>query len=463
MEIGDEAGQARKVIVSTVIGGTFEWFDFMVYGYFSSLIARTFFSGVGRGESMLLTFATFAVGFLARPVGGVVMGMYADRAGRMKALSWIMVAMSVGSLLLGLTPGYATWGIAAPALVVAGRLVQGFAVGAQFALSSVSIYEVAPPGKKMFYGSFNMLSLGLAAMFSSGGSYLLSRYLSHAAMAEWGWRVPFLIGALVGPLGFYIRHHVDESAAFQRMRARPAARAPAGVRARAFVRENGDALVCAIGVMIAGTSLNYVWNAYLPNYAQSQLHLPLSSSLQAVFVTSILSCVLSPLFGKLADRIGPYRLFCCFIAGWLVCVFPLFWYLLDAPTANRLMIVHLIGMLFLTLQGAAHPGMLVQIFTVEGRSTGVAIAYNSSVTLFGGLAPFYISVVAHLTDARFIPPSYLFGTSLLAIALVLATRTGRHSIRHDCAQRGRGDAVHAGEFAGSGGTVPAHEQTQARP
>lgn len=313
MHTDDEAWKIRKVIVSTVIGGTFEWFDFMVYGYFSSTIAQVFFASVNRGESLLLTFATFAVGYLMRPIGGVVMGMYADRAGRVKALSWIMVAMSAGSLLLGLTPGFATLGLAAPILVVVGRLVQGFAVGAQFALSSVTIYEVAPPNQKMFYGSFNMMSLGIAAMLSSGCSFLLSRHLQQAEMAEWGWRVPFLIGALVGPIGFYIRHHVGESEEFRRIQARPAARAPVGKRMRDFVREDGDALVCAIGVMMAGTSLHHVWHAYLPHYAQSQLHLPLSSSLQAVFVTSAISCVLSLVFGKLADRVGPYRLFCFFI------------------------------------------------------------------------------------------------------------------------------------------------------
>ncbi|MFL9945124.1 MFS transporter [Paraburkholderia agricolaris] len=447
MRTDSEETKIRKVIVSTVIGGTFEWFDFMVYGYFSGLIARAFFGGAGRDESLLLTFATFAVGFLVRPIGGVVMGMYADRAGRVKALSWIMVAMSIGSLLLGLTPGSATLGLAAPMLVVIGRLVQGFAVGAQFALSSVTIYEVAPPGKKMFYGSFNMLSLGIAAMLSSGCSFLLSKHLSHAEMAEWGWRVPFLIGALVGPLGFYIRHHLAESDEFHRMQARPAARAPLGQRMREFIRENGDALVCAMGVMIAGTSLNYVWNAYLPNYAQYQLHLSLSSSLQAVFVTSIMACVLSPVFGKLADRIGAYRLFCFFIAGWMTCVFPLFWYLLASPTETRLMVVQLIGMLFVTLQGAAHPGMLVQIFTVQGRSTGVAISYNTAVMLFGGLAPLYISVVARFTDAHFIPPSYLFGTSLLAITLVLISRTGRRVLKEDRMAR-RSGAVLAANCSG---------------
>lgn len=436
MDTRSEARKIRKVIVTTVAGGTFEWFDFAVYAYFSGLIARTFFAGVNRGESLLLTFATFAVGFLVRPIGGVVMGMYADRAGRVKALSWIMVAMSAASLLVALTPGYATLGLAAPVLIVIGRLMQGFAVGAQFALSSVTIYEVAPPGKKMFYGSFNMLSLGFAAMLSSGCSYLLTSHLSHDALAAWGWRVPFLIGALVGPIGFYIRHHIGESDDFHRMQARASAQAPALARARQFLRENGDALVCAMGVMMAGTSLNYVWNAYLPNYAQFQLHLSLGSTLRGVFVTSLVMCVLSPVFGKLADRIGAYRLFCFFIVGWMTCVFPLFWYLLAQPSEHRLMFVQVIGMLFLTLQGAAHPGMLVKIFTVQGRSTGVAIAYNTAVMLFGGLAPFYISVVARVTDARFIPPGYLFGTSLLAIALVLLTRTGRRVLQSDRAERG---------------------------
>ncbi|MFM0739650.1 MFS transporter [Paraburkholderia xenovorans] len=431
MDAGNDTKKIWKTIASTVIGGTFEWFDFMVYSYFSSTIARVFFPSVDRSGALLLTFATFAVGFLARPIGGVVMGMVADRIGRVKVLSWIMIMMSVGSLLLGLTPGFATLGLAAPLLVVIGRLVQGFAVGAQFALSSVTIYEVAPPHRKMFYGSFNMVSLGIAVLLSSGCSYFLSSHLSHANLDAWGWRVPFLIGALVGPIGFYIRHHVKESDDFHAMQARPAARAPVGTRLRDFVRDNGDAVLCAMGVMIAGTSLNYVWNAYLPAYAQIQLHLSLSSTLQSVFVTSIVSCVLSPVFGMLADRVGAYRLFCFFIAGWLVCVFPLFWYLLADPGVTRLMLVQLIGMLFLTLQGAAHPGMLVKIFTVQGRSTGVAMSYNTSVMLFGGLAPFYISVVARFTDARFVPPGYLFGTGLLAVVLVLATRTGRRVLHED--------------------------------
>jgi len=447
MHTDSETKNIWKVIVSTVIGSTFEWFDFMVYGYFSGMIAQVFFPGIKHSESLLLTFAAFAMGFLVRPIGGVVMGMYANRVGRIKALSWIMVAMSMASLILGLTPGFAILGLAAPILLVVSRVVQGFSIGAQFSLSSVTIYEVAPPDKKMFYCSFNMLSLGLAAMLSSGCGFLLSQHLSHTEMGEWGWRIPFLIGALVGPIGFYIRHHIGESEEFHRMQAHPATQAPLSKRMRTFIREDGDALACGMGVMIAGTSLSYVWGAYLPNYAQFQLHLPLSSSLQAIFFTSIVMCVLSPVFGKLADRVGPYRLFCIFIASWLTCVFPLFWYLLAAPTAMRLMVVYLIGTLFVTLQGAAHPGMLVKIFTVQGRSTGVALAYNAAVMLFGGLAPFYISLVARFTDSRIIPPSYLFGTSLLAITLVLLTRTGRRMVQIDRMKRGS-YAASASDYTG---------------
>ncbi|MFK4447373.1 MHS family proline/betaine transporter-like MFS transporter [Caballeronia udeis] len=461
MGVQSEARKIRKVVLSTVIGGTFEWFDSMAYAYFSSIIAPQFFSTTDRRESLLLAFAALAVGFLMRPIGGIMMGLYADRVGRVKALSMIMVAMSGGSLLLGLTPGASTLGLVAPLLLVVARLVHGFAVGGQFALSSVTIYEVAPAGKKMFYGSFNMLSISIATMLSAGSSYFLSTHLSHGALEAWGWRVPFLVGALVGPIGFYIRHHIGESNEFLQMRAHQAVRLPLGNRARDFVHENGDALLCAVGVMIAGTSLSYVWKVYLPNFAQAQLHLSLSSSLQGIIVMSMVSCVVSPLFGKLADRVGAYRLFFFFIGGWLTCVFPLFWFLLAEPTTRRLMMVQAVGELFLALQGAAHPGMLVQIFTVQGRSVGVAIAYNTAVTLFGGLAPFYISLISQFTDARYIPPSYLFCTGLVAVLLVLATRTGRRVLQEDRMAR-RSGAIPVSNSPGPASVECASESTGLR-
>ncbi|MEX3630557.1 MAG: MFS transporter [Burkholderia sp.] len=328
MTASHERGKLRRVIVSTVVGGTFEWFDFLVYAYFSSTIAHECFAGIAHGGSLLLTFVNFALGFLVRPIGGVVMGALRRWCRAREGAVLDMVAMSAGSQLPALTPGYATLGVFASLLVLAGRLVQGFAVGSQFALSSVTVYEVAPAGRRMFYGSFNMVAMAVAVMLSSGISYLLTEHLSHQALGSWGWRVPFLLGALVGPVGFWLRHHVDESDTFRRMQARPVARLKAPARVRAFLRGNGDAVLCAMGVMMVGTSLNYVWHVYLPTYAQQLLHLSLSSSLHGVCATSIVGCLLSPVFGLLADRIGADRLFCWFIAAWALSVFPLFWFLL---------------------------------------------------------------------------------------------------------------------------------------
>ena len=210
--------------------------------------------------------------------------------------------------------------------------------------------------------------------------------------------------------------------------------------------------------MIAGTSLSYVWKVYLPNFAQAQLHLSLSSSLRGIIVMSMVSSVVSPLFGKVGDRVGAYRLFFFFIGGWLTCVFPLFRFLLFEPTAHRLMMVQAVGELFLALQGAAHPRMLVQIFTVQGRSVGGAIAYNTAVTLFGGLAPFYISLISQFTDVRYIPPSYLFCTGLVAVLLVPATRTGRRVLQEDRMAR-RSGATSVPNSSGSTGVDCASENT----
>jgi MHS family proline/betaine transporter-like MFS transporter len=274
----------HRVIVASVIGNAFERFDFMAYVYFSKIIAAVFFSVGNSVVSMSLALATFASGFLVRPIGGVLLGMYADRVGRTHALSLVMLIMCAGTLLLGLAPGYATLGLAAPLLVLLARLIQGLAIGGQFSLLSVIIGGTAPTDKKMFCGSFNMSSQALAVLLSSGCSHLLTNRLSSAARMNWGWRVPFLIGALVGPLGFYIRHHIVEPPEFEAVRKQVRSGVARVFRLRNFVREQGDAALCAMSVMIIGTASNYLWNAYLPVYVERQLHLPLKSALLGTFV-----------------------------------------------------------------------------------------------------------------------------------------------------------------------------------
>jgi len=430
-----ESRQARRALVASVIGNGFEWFDFMAYVYFSKIIAAVFFSVGSSVVSMSLALATFALGFLVRPVGGVLLGIYADRVGRTRTLSLVMLMMCAGTLLLGLAPGYATLGVAAPLMVLLARLIQGLAIGGQFSLSSVVVVETAPPGKKMFYGSFNMSSQALAMLLSSGCSYLLINNLSTSSLATWGWRVPFLIGALVGPLGFYIRHNIAESPEFEALRKQVRTGATRAFRLRDFVREQGDAALCAMGVMIIGTASNYLWNAYLPVYVEHQLHLPLKSALLGTFIGGVINFLLFPVSGKLADKFGAYRLFYPLVISWLLCTFPLFWFVVSAPSLTRLFIAQIIASIFQVAIAGPHPGMLATIFPAKARSTGVALSYNLAVTLFGGLAPLTVATLTEVTGSQYVPAFYVVFAALVSLALVAFTRTGQTALASDRADK----------------------------
>jgi MFS family permease len=416
-------GMVRRAIFASVLGNGLEWFDFLVYGYFSKIIAQVFFPADSGFVSIALTLATFAVGFLVRPLGGILLGLYADRFGRRHALSTLIVAMAISTLLMGLTPSYASIGVVAPLLIVFARLLQGLSVGGQFATASAMLVEYAPPGKKMFYGSFNMSSQAFALLLSSGFGWVLTTHLTHAQLVSWGWRVPFLMGSLAGPLGFYIRHRVAESPEFERLRSR--GDMPKRQSVRAFFRDNRDAVICAMGVIIVGAATNYVWHSYLSLFVERQLHLPLSSALLGAFVSGVLNVFLYPLSGKLADRFGPYRCFYPVIIAWVLVSYPLFHYVVSAPSVERLFIAQIIATVFLAAMSGPHPGMLATLFPVRNRSTGVALSYNIAVTLFGGLAPLTITWLTHLTGSSLTPAFYLIFAGLVSLAMVFFTKSGR--------------------------------------
>ena len=414
----------RRAIFASVLGNGLEWFDFLIYGYFSKIIAQVFFPGDNAFVSIALTLATFAVGFLVRPLGGILLGLYADRVGRRRALSLLIVSMAASTLLMGLTPSYATIGVAAPLFIVLARLLQGLSVGGQFATASAMLVEYAPPGKKMFYGSFNMSSQAFALLLSSGVGWLLTTQLSHAQLVSWGWRLPFLMGSLAGPMGFYIRHRVAESPEFEALRGH-SGDAPPRQSVREFFRNNSDAVICAMGVIIVGAATNYVWHSYLSLYVERQLHLPLSTALLGAFVSGALNLFLFPLSGKLADRYGPYRCFYPVVIAWVICAYPLFHFVITQPTPLHLFIAQMIATVFLAAMSGAHPGMLATLFPVRNRSTGVALSYNIAVTLFGGLAPLTITWLTHLSGSSLTPAFYLIFAGLVSLTMVYFTKSGR--------------------------------------
>jgi MFS transporter, MHS family, proline/betaine transporter len=416
-----EKSVLRKVVIASVIGNGLEWFDFVSYGYFATMIARAFFPATSPFLSIMLTFATFAIGFVARPIGGILLGAYADRHGRRQALTVLIGMMAFGTLTLGLTPSYATIGIAAPLIVIFGRIVQGISIGGEFASATALLVEYVPENRRMLFGSFQMSSQAVGRVFAAGIGLLVITAFPPTAVHSWAWRLPFLLGALVGPFGFYIRYRMAESPEYQHLQEATPDRVKAPVRT--VLSRFGIPLVCAFGLVIVGTATTYVWNNYLPVYVVRELHLPLWEDLFGVMLTSAIDIFVCVLGGWLADRVGAYRMFFCLTAVTALVSYPLFAYVLAAPSFTRLLEAQLVALTLYGLLTSLAPGMLASLFPVEVRSTGMAISYNVVVTVFGGFSPLTITWMIHTTKSDLVPAFYLIAAAFLSLVVVGSTQT----------------------------------------
>jgi MFS transporter, MHS family, proline/betaine transporter len=416
-----ESRMRRRVILASILGNGLEWFDFVSYGYFASIIAKVFFPAASD-LSLVLTYATFAVGFVVRPVGGIVLGAYADRYGRRQALSLLIVMMAFGTLTLGLTPAYASIGIAAPIIIVLGRVVQGISIGGEFGSATAMLVEYAPANRRMMFGSFQMSSQALGRVLATAIGLGVLLTFPPATVQDGAWRIPFLIGSLVGPFGFYVRYRLAESPEFRRLQehAPDVARAPV----REVLQRHWLPLICAIGLTIIGTSLTYIWNTYLPTYVVEQLHLPLWQGLFGVAVTSAIGIGTCVLGGWLADVYGPYRMFFLFTAISALISYPMFAYVLAAPGFERLFLAQLVVLTVFGLLQGSGPGLLAGLFPVSVRSTGMAISYNVGVTVFGGFAPLTVTWLIATTGSKLMPAFYIIAAGVLSIVVVGSTLSG---------------------------------------
>jgi MFS transporter, MHS family, proline/betaine transporter len=416
-----ESHMRRRVVLASILGNGLEWFDFVSYGYFASIIAKVFFPA-GSDLSLMLTYASFAVGFVVRPIGGIVLGAYADRYGRQRALALLIGMMAFGTLTLGLTPAFATIGIAAPIIIVLGRVVQGISIGGEFASATALLVEFAPANRRMMFGSFQMSSQAVGRVLATAIGLGVLLTFPPATVQDGAWRIPFLIGSLVGPFGFYVRYRLAESPEFQRLQQQAAEieRAPL----RDELKHHWLSVICAIGLTIIGTSLTYIWNTYLPTYVVEQLHLPLWQGLFGVAVTSALGIGTCVFGGWLADTYGPYRMFFLFTVISALISYPMFAYVLAAPGFDRLFLAQFVVLtVFGLLQGSA-PGLLAGLFPVAVRSTGMAISYNVGVTVFGGFAPLTVTWLIAITGSKLMPAYYIIAAAALSISVVGATLNG---------------------------------------
>ncbi|MND75030.1 Alpha-ketoglutarate permease [compost metagenome] len=400
----------RKAIVAATLGTIVEYTDWVIYATFSSILARQFFPGDNNFTALLSVLAVFAVGFLMRPIGGAVLGVFADRYGRKKGLTLSILLMSLASLVIGICPNYESIGIAAPIILVLARLTQGFSAGGEFGSASAFLIESAPSDRRAFAGSWQWFAINAGTLVSFLLGYVLASIGSDTALEEWGWRVAFVIAALLGLLTLWIRLSVRETEVFKSRVKKTVEKSPL----RDIFTKHRKDVVRVIGVAMAGNLLNYVWMVSYPSQVHLITGMSIRDTLLAGSVAVGVSLLLMPFAGMLADRIGRRPLLIAFALCAAAWAWPSFGLLHQGITLVEVTIIQTISMVILTGFGAASAVTMAEQFPAEVRVTGIALPYALSVTLFGGTSPY---IMTAMTGAGY---GHLFWIYLVVICLISA-------------------------------------------
>lgn len=385
-----------KLVVATSLGNALEWFDISVYAYFAAYLSKAFFPTKDPTTSLLLTFGSFALTFLARPIGGVLLGTYADRYGRKASLLLSITMMTCGTSAVALMPSFEQIGVLAPLLVILARLVQGFSAGGEFGSSTAFLVEHMP-GRRGFVASWQFASQGMSSLLGAGFGALLTSTLSSEALQSWGWRIPFLFGALIGPVGLYIRNRIDDATA------PPAEKHDTPIR-NVLVTQKFRVLL-GVGAIATATSVNYLI-IYMPTYVVKALHLSPTVGYLAAFAAGIASITLNPVAGWLSDRVGRtiYLIIMCTVL--LLAIFPVFLLLASKPGGIVIVLtVLLLGSLKALYLGAV-AALMSELFPPSTRATGLGLSYNIGVTAFGGSGPAIVTWLGTFAAIGDLAPGY---------------------------------------------------------
>jgi MFS family permease len=410
-------------VAAAVIGNALEWYDFTIFGFLTVVISKLFFPTDSQYASLLLTTATFGAGFLMRPLGGIFLGLYADRKARKAALQLIIALMSIAIAMITFAPPFAVIGIAAPLIILMARLLQGLATGGEWGCSTAFLIETAPGHQRGFYGAWQMTGQGLALLSGALVSFLVTRSFTPDAFENWGWRIPFFLGLLIGPVGLYIRRYLDETDAFLELRPDNKENLFVSTVATHFQK----LLVCIS--LFSGASISfYVILLYMPTFATTQLHLPLSQALVAQSIG--LGCLASlvPLFGALSDRIGRKPILLAALLPYLGLAYPLFAWVHVSPSFTNLLIMQ--GVLCSLLGAFFGPlaTVLAEQFPAHVRSTAIGIIANVGATVFGGFAPFYVTWLIAATGSPIAPVFYVsFGVAISVVSACFIVDRARES------------------------------------
>jgi MHS family proline/betaine transporter-like MFS transporter len=402
-----------KLVAATSVGNALEWYDITVYGYFAVYISKAFFPNDNPTISILLTLGTFGLSYLIRPVGGVILGAYADLHGRKASLMISIVMMTFGTCVIALTPAHETIGILAPIVVLAARLIQGFSAGGEFGSSTAFLVEHAPE-RRGFIASWQFASQGLSTLLASAFGVGLTTWMSSTDMQAWGWRIPFLFGILVGPVGIYIRNHLDDATA-------PPAQKQNSPAKEVFLRQKMR-VALSIGALAISTAVNYLI-VYMPTYVVKTLNLPPTVGFVAAFSAGIVLTFLTPIAGMISDKVGRTRHMIAVNLLLLVSIYPAFLFLTRNPTP-LVIVVTVLGLAILkSLYYGPLAALMSELFPAPTRATGLGLGYNIGVTLFGGMGPVIMASLGGIALIGDLAPAYyLTLVCLLSLTTLMIIR-----------------------------------------
>ena len=410
-------GSILRVIVAAVFGNALEWYDFTIYAFLAPIIGRQFFPKSTDTVALLATFAVFGIGFAARPLGGVLIGLVGDRAGRKPALLLTVMLMAIGTVTIGLLPGFSSIGTAAPILLVLARAFQGFSAGGEWGSSASFLVEWAPTAQRGLIGSCHTGSIFVGQLVGTGVAASLSTFLGSATMASWGWRVPFLLGALIGPLGLLARRRIDETPIFRR-----AAQSHPDAASGLIRRMPVNTMMFAFCLVAVQSAAIYMFLSYFPTFLQRNLGWTAGLSLWSTALATVATGISVVGSGFISDRIGrkPPLLFSCIV--FLLLSYPLVWLMLHVHAVLLAIAVQVVLSANCGLFIGSMTTALVEMFPTRRRLTGLNTAYNLASMVFGGFAPFIATGLISLTGQSIAVTYYVILGALVSLPAVLRFR-----------------------------------------
>ncbi len=412
------SGQTHSSKFATVIrvtsGNFLEMFDFFVFGFYATYIAKTFFPTNDPFSSLMLTFMTFGAGFLMRPLGAIILGSYVDRVGRRKGLILTLGLMALGTMLIAFVPGYATLGLFAPLLVLIGRLLQGFSAGVELGGVSVYLSEMATKGNKGFYVSWQSASQQVAIIFAATLGYVVQQTLSPTQISEWGWRIPFFVGCMIVPILFVIRRSLQETEEFMARKHKPDLR-----EIVQSMKINWRLIVLGMMMVSMTTVSFYLITVYTPTFGKAELHLSTTDSLLVTLCIGISNFIWLPIMGALSDRIGRKPLLVTFTVLTILTAYPALSWLVAQPTFKDMLIVELwLSFLYASYNGAMVVA-LTEIIPVEVRTVGFSLAYSLATAIFGGFTPAIATTLIQETGNKASPGLWMTFAAICGLVSTL--------------------------------------------